>query len=171
MNVRRTRKFVLSMILVVALVFQMTPMIAMAHSHFFVDGFCTHSGESHYEPATKNGDGAYVIDNAGKLFWFAALVNEGHEEVPQDTSADAVMTDSITMPDGYAWTPIGVDGYSGTFNGGKNDIYNLVCSDDYDYAGLFGKLEGATVQNIYLYESSFVTTNATNGYAGAIAGL
>ena len=81
------------------------------------NGFCsTADCAGAYQPAEQNANGYYEIGNAGQLYWFAALVKGG------ETSANAVLTDDITVNENVlntdgslngdgsnfrAWTPIG----------------------------------------------------------------
>lgn len=51
------------------------------------NGFCSKCGA--YESATQNTDDVYEIDNAGKLYWFAGLVNGTLDGVTQNTAAHA----------------------------------------------------------------------------------
>ena len=89
------------------------------------NGFCAEcTEEGLYQPATdSDGDGYYEIDNAGKLYWFAALVNGTLTDgTAQNTSANAILTKDIVVnegvltemaknfpdPSGFRpWTPIG----------------------------------------------------------------
>ena len=51
-----------------------------------------------YEPAVLNSDGYYEIDSTEKLFWFAAVVNEGYGDTPQNRSANALVTCKTKAP-------------------------------------------------------------------------
>ena len=47
-----------------------------SHVHSYVNGFCSCLAAP-YEPASQDADGYYEIDNGGKLFWLAHMVNNG----------------------------------------------------------------------------------------------
>ena len=104
--------------------------------HYYINGICSACGG--YQPAQKNEEGYYEIDNAGQLFWFAGLVNGDEkvctDDVTQNAGACATLTANITVNSGVLkadgtladgascfiqWTPIGNydNQYSGTFNG------------------------------------------------------
>ena len=86
-------------------------------------------------------DAVYEISNAGQLYWFAGLVNGTLSGVPQNTSANAVLTADIVVnknvlkSDGTVnegtfkeWTPIGntcngsYSPYTGIFEGQNHTI-------------------------------------------------
>ncbi|MCD8049795.1 MAG: hypothetical protein LUG52_09445 [Clostridia bacterium] len=107
------------------------PCEASMHT-FDEDGFCTLCGD--YEPAEMNGEGVYEIENAGQLFWFAALVNGDNtyaEFDAQNLSANAVLMKDIDL-ENRAWTPIGnmysSVYYDGTFNGSGYTVSGLYVS-------------------------------------------
>ena len=134
--------------------------VACGHS-LDTDGLCTVCGG--YEPAVLSGS-VYQIGNAGQLFWFAELVNEG------STRASAVLTADITIPAGMKWTPIGnaSQPYRGTFNGGDHTISGLYFSDDSaDYVGLFGIVESTgKIQNTGLVETSIMAKKSVGTVTG-----
>ena len=134
--------------------------VACGHS-LDTDGLCTVCGD--YESAVLSGS-VYQIGNAGQLFWFAELVNEG------STRASAVLTADITIPAGMKWTPIGnaSQPYRGTFNGGDHTISGLYFSDDSaDYVGLFGIVESTgKIQNTGLVETSIMAKKSVGTVAG-----
>ena len=152
------------------------------------DGICSvcHSA---YEPAEKNGDGAYEIGNTGQLYWFAELVNSipADEETGMSSERiDAVLTADITVnknvlnADGelngtpeLKWIPIGrysnePTPYSGVFDGRGHTISGLYFDSEEDFmAGLFGAVSGGTVKNVGVADSYFKAL----GYAGGICGM
>ena len=158
--------------------------------HVFDDnGICS---KCHvYEPAVKNGDGAYEIGNIGQLYWFAELVNSipADEETGMSSERiDAVLTADITVnknvlsADGklngtpeLKWIPIGrylgnagVIPYSGVFDGRGHTISGLYFDSEEEFtAGLFGAVSGGTVKNVGVADSYFETL----GYAGGICGM
>ncbi|MCD7757136.1 MAG: hypothetical protein LUH45_03065, partial [Clostridiales bacterium] len=144
------------------------------------DGFYTDGDTTYYQPAEQNSDGYYEIDNAGKLFWFAALVN-GDTTQADITEAvadvDAVLTADIAIPDGYEWTPIGNNAtgssnipsstYSGTFDGQEHTISGLIIETTSNYVGLIGHASYATIQNVTLAEDCSLSGAR---YVGGIVG-
>ena len=81
------------------------------------------------------------------MLWFAKNVNSGED-------ISAVLMNDIDMK-GAEWTPIGTKGmpFSGKFDGKGNTISGLNYSGE--YAGLFGYMNGGTISNIRLADSSF----------------
>ena len=67
----------------------------MENPHLYQNGFCSKCGT--YEPATQNADDVYEIDNAGKLYWFAGLVNGTLDGVAQNTAAHAKLTADLQL--------------------------------------------------------------------------
>ena len=69
---------------------------------------------------------------------------------------------------GETWTPIGTNAhpFMGTFDGGGHHISNLNVNMAKDYAGLFGRVQDATLRNLRV--SGNVTSTAD--YVGGIAG-
>ena len=147
-----------------------------AHTHTYgAEGFCegflpgTYAVCGAYEMPEGAGTDAspYLIDNAGKLFWFASVVNGGYEDTNGNSAACAKVTEDITIPEGMAWTPI--SGYRGTFDGGSKTISGMHVSSDAYYVGMFSKTGTCTIKDLSITDSSFETTNSW-GYVGAIAG-
>ena len=139
----------------------------MEPPHSPENGICTVC-KSYYEPAEKNSDGVYQIENAGNLFWFAALVNGTLTDgTAQNKSANAVLMNDITIPDGYIWTPIGNGSivYTGTFDGQGHTISGMTIENAGSYSGLFGNSEG-TIKSFTLTGSITVTTNDVRSVAG-----
>ena len=145
------------------------------------NGFCTVCGG--YEQPTLNANGYYEIDNAGKLYWFAALVNgtltDGTE---QNKYANVILTADITVNENVlnadgalngtparVWTPIGNrnNSYQGTFDGNGHTVSGLYFNDSStDYVGMFGQVGTGDVQNVGVIDSYF---NA-NYYVGGVVG-
>ena len=125
-----------------------------SEGHVYVNGFCTLCGG--YEPATQNADGAYVIDNAGKLYWFADKVSNDNANFGAENAvltADIVINENVLVdgalnPDADAvakfrpWeTTIGYieydyytdtyvgPAYTGTFDGDGHSISGLYFND------------------------------------------
>ena len=101
----------------------------------------------------EGGDGSpdspYEISTATQLETFRYLVNNGIEK-----SAHAKLMNDIDLNGNELdqWTPIGNsirNSYEGTFNGDGHTISGLyIDSSDNDYKGLFGRVNGGTVQDL-----------------------
>lgn len=84
-------------------------------------------------------------------------------------SSKAVLEDNIVLTGN--WTPAAPDGFTGTLDGNGNTISGLSVSGDAPYAGLFASVQaGAVIRNLTV-EADEITTSASNGCAGAIAGF
>ena len=150
------------------------------HTHSYTNGFCTVADcTAPYQPASLT-DGVYQIGNAGQLYWFAAQVNSGNKSI------SAKLTENITVNPGTfdtngnytaaavealrSWTPIGENTpayqYTGTFDGNGKTISGLYVNDtSSNYVGLFGYVDGGTIQNVNVTNSYF----KGGGMAGSIA--
>ena len=135
------------------------------------NGFCKTYPDSHYQPAAKNEDGTYEIENAGELYWFAAQVNDG-----KITDADAVLTADITVNEGNVagcdgtktegwrdWTPIFGIHYMGTFDGQGHVIRGLYFNDTrvgniglFSYLNKEGKIQNVGLENSYFRGVAYV---------------
>ena len=161
-----------------------------------IDDYPVLGGEKAYEPANKtndkydlDGDGVkdevYEISSAGQLYWFAELVNGTLGIVSQNTSANAVLTNDITIntdvlnEDGTLnadkagkfreWMPIGfcydinhddlpeIAYYKGSFDGNGHTISGLYFNNkEQGDAGLFGQIsEEAEIRNVGVINSYF----------------
>lgn len=137
------------------------------------NGFCIHCGA--FQPATDaDGDGVYEISNAGQLFWFAAVVNGGYEDTPQNTGANAIVTKDIKYSYYTIERPWAIIGspekpYVGTFDGQGHklsvlSIFNFETL--VDYTGMFGYIgKAGVVRNVDAYCFMYGV-----GYVGGIAG-
>lgn len=88
-------------------------------------------------------DEVYQIEDAADLMAFAELVNEGNSDINGELQANIDLS-------GEAWVPIGMDSYTGTFNGNNFTISNMnLEADNGDYwcVGLFADAEG-TIENL-----------------------
>ena len=143
------------------------------------NGFCACNNV--YQPADlttnkydidgdKINDEDYEISNAGQLYWFAGLVNGTLSGVPQNTSANAVLTKDIVVnenvlkPDGTLnegsfkeWTPIATSAspYTGIFEGQNHTISGLYFKQETSFVGLFsvnsGKIANVGILDSYFY--------------------
>ena len=142
------------------------------------NGFCACNNV--YQPADlttnkydidgdKINDEVYEISNAGQLYWFAGLVNGTLSGVPQNTSANAVLTKDIVVnenvlkPDGTLnegsfkeWTPIATSAspYTGIFEGQNHTISGLYFKQETSFVGLFSVNSGK-IANVGILDSYF----------------
>ena len=122
---------------------------------------------SENETADFEGEGTaanpYKIQNVDDLKLLAENVNNG--EAYANTYFK--LTANIDLNNEPNWTPIGTEDtlFQGTFDGGGHQITNLKISNGGEYAGLFGNVWGATIQNCNV-------TGEINGYnlTGGIVG-
>lgn len=144
----------------------------------YENGFCS-ADATHYEAPTLNNNGTdadttddyYEIGNAGKLFWFAELVNGGNNTANAKLTADIVITPSSSST--RYWTPIGSPNnwFSGTLDGQGHTIKEIFCdtstSPDNVYAALFYIIgEDGVVKNLGILDSNFKGGSATGSIAG-----
>lgn len=61
----------------------------------------------------------------------------------------------LTLENPYLWTPIGTDKnpFRGMFDGKGYKIYGLAINSTANNQGLFGKIEGATIYNVFICDS------------------
>ncbi|MBQ8444691.1 MAG: hypothetical protein IJX25_05000, partial [Clostridia bacterium] len=125
----------------------------------------------------------YLISTAEELAWIANQVNfhgqtfEGY--VFKQTEDDIDLGDHIWLPIGTESTP-----FKGTFYGRYTDDYwieNMTISNEVDYAssgeqyimdiaGLFGEVENATIENVWLITGEVYANNYAGGIVGAWEG-
>lgn len=118
----------------------------------------------------------YQIENGNQLLVFQSIVN-GTNGQTQNPAACAELTKDIDMRSIANFAPIGTEtaSYIGTFNGNGHNISGLSVSGS-DYVGLFGYVNGATIQYINLCDSQITATNAggidtsTGGIVGFATG-
>lgn len=110
----------------------------------------------------------YQIENGTQLLLFQSIVNGTNGQTPTP-AACAELTNDIDMHNITGFSPIGTKTapYTGTFNGNSHNISGLSVSGS-DYVGLFGYVNGATIQSINLCVSQIT---ATGNYAGGIVGF
>ncbi len=122
------------------------------------------------ESTPQLADGAYQIENADQLYWFANQVNTGKTNINAKLTADITINNSEAMNNlsaAKAWTPMGSlsSPYIGTFDGNKHIIKGLYTNGGY-YQGLFGYMDKAEVKNLTIASSYIKGSN----YVGSIAG-
>ena len=95
----------------------------------------------------------YQIENGTQLLLFQSIVNGTNDQTP-NPAACAELTNDIDMHNITGFAPIGTetDSYTGTFNGNNHSISGLTVNGS-DAAGLFGYVQGATIQKINLCDS------------------
>ncbi|MBQ7180920.1 MAG: hypothetical protein IJR87_06460 [Bacteroidaceae bacterium] len=117
-------------------------------------------------------DGWYEIDTPAKLRYISELVNDGKYDIKVSLTADIDLTGiSYFPPIGKQYYPQGPELYfSGTFDGQGHVIYNLSIDKDDAGAetGLFGRLNGATVQNVGVVNATLKNSSALR--AGVLGG-
>ena len=167
--------------------FSNTQMAPATHT-YGPDGFCTVCGKG-YQPA-RLADGVYQIENAGQLFWFAALVNgdTNQEDITQaNPAANAVLTTDLDLS-GREWAPIAPSttfknnattvedttnkSYSGTFDGQGHTISNFeIRTNSAELtSGLFGAVTGI-IRNLGVVNATFDNIGSYDGRFGALCGL
>ncbi len=116
----------------------------------------------------------YHITSPRELAWFAALVNGTLPSGEQNTSANAILANSIVLNVGNlgegsnVWTPIGSNGveYNGKFYGSGFTVRGMYIPEG-DVVGLFGQLAvNALVSNVTVAESYICGTNSIGPVAG-----
>jgi hypothetical protein len=140
---------------------------AIVDPHSYSDGICSACGSVDATYMTVNSDGYYEIDTPEKLIWFAALVNQGGDNM----SVNAKLTDDIPLT--YWPAPIGNwknnIAYKGHFDGQGYTIgdTNFSYTTAMDYHGIFGVIsENATVENFSVYGTVTNTAKNTIGVVG-----
>lgn len=117
----------------------------------------------------------YQIENGTQLLLFQSIVNGTYSQTQTaNPAACAELTDNIDMRSIANFAPIGTQEhpYTGTFNGNSHNISGLSVSGS-NYVGLFGYVNGATIQSINLCDSQITATNAgeTGTSTGGIVGF
>ena len=166
---------------------------ASGEHDFDENGFCT-KDSTHYQPATLNETtGNYEISNAGQLYWFAGLVNGTLDGVEQNTSANAILMEDITVNDNLldslqydtegnvsngsdfiTWTPIAdwmgnrTTQYSGTFDGNNKTVSGLYFNGNSTRIGLFGSSEAdGNIKNVGVVDFYFKGNDFVGGVCGS----
>lgn len=118
----------------------------------------------------------YEITNYHELLGLAKLVNEKNETITASLMNDIVFNENlldsngnVQVADPIKWTPSGTEKYyfNGIFNGNGHTISGLYV-DGGDYAGLFGRAQGApTIKGVGVVDSYFKGAKYVGGIAGA----
>ena len=170
-------------------------------------GNCPKCNATVYQPAVETTDKydidddsmketVYEISNAGQLYWFAGLVNGTLDGIEQNTSANAILMEDITVNDNLldslqydtegnvsngsdfiTWTPIAdwmgnrTTQYSGTFDGNNKTVSGLYFNGDSTCIGLFGSSESdGNIKNVGVVDSYFKGNDSVGGVCGNNAG-
>lgn len=122
-------------------------------------------GTTTSQPAgyVANSPGVVEITSAPELAWLAQQSNT-FEGYTFRLTADIDLNH-------HEWKPIGTPtrNFKGTFDGQHHTVSNLKCTTTSE-AGLFGYLNGATVQDITVSGSVSFAVTSKKGYLGGIAG-
>lgn len=153
------------------------------------DGYCDRC--QHYvavKPSEENG--VYQIAKPCHLAWFrdyvnGTIVDDGEAAGTTHPSASAKLTADIDLKnychaaeDGkelLSWLPIGNDDnhWKGKMDGQAHTISNLYIKTAQNYVGLFGYIDGATIQDLifdYAKVENVNTTGTKTDYTGILAG-
>lgn len=130
----------------------------------------------YYVPKNYADTSQYEITNYHELLGLAKLVNEKNETITASLMNDIVFNENlldasgnVQVADPIKWTPSGTEKYyfNGIFNGNGHTISGLYV-DSGDYAGLFGKAQGApTIKGVGVVDSYFKGAKYVGGIAGA----
>lgn len=130
----------------------------------------------YYVPKNYADTSQYEITNYHELLGLAKLVNEKNETITASIMNDIVFNENLLDASGNVqvanpikWTPSGTEKYyfNGIFNGNGHTISGLYV-DSGDYAGLFGKAQGApTIKGVGVVDSYFKGAKYVGGIAGA----
>ncbi|MCZ0862719.1 GLUG motif-containing protein [Methanocorpusculum vombati] len=111
----------------------------------------------------------YLIETAKQLAGIAVQVNSGTTYGGKYFE----LNDDIDLSEHY-WTPIGntsATSFQGTFNGNDKNITNMnVTLSSAIVAGLFGRVEGATIKNVSVSGAVSATLTGAYSSAGGLAG-
>lgn len=135
----------------------------------------------YYVPKNYADTSQYEITNYHELLGLAKLVNEKNETITASLMNDIVFNENLLDASGNVqvanpikWTPIGMTPsgtekyyFNGIFNGNGHTISGLYV-DSGDYAGLFGRAQGApTIKGVGVVDSYFKGAKYVGGIAGA----
>lgn len=138
-------------------------------------------GPYYYVPKNYADTSQYEITNYHELLGLAKLVNEKNETITASLMNDIVFNENLLDASGNVqvanpikWTPIGMTPsgtekyyFNGIFNGNGHTISGLYV-DGGDYAGLFGKAQGAPeIKGVGVVDSYFKGAKYVGGIAGA----
>ncbi len=158
---------------------------AFDRDHVYLYGFWPEAVTS--QPATGytvDGNGNVTISTAEGLAWLISTVNGYNGQEANDFNGKTVdLTASVDMSE-YGWVSVGFMGnasstpapFAGTFNGNGNTITGIDCmvygsgaNGFIDY-GLFGFVDGGTVENVFVKDAKFYLDDNANLVLGALVG-
>jgi len=118
--------------------------------------------------AINNGSTVIGISNGHALRALANLVNGSGTTANNCSGLTFVLTNDISL-DGISWTAIGNSSktFSGDFNGNGYEISDLTVSGS-GYMGLFGNVNGATISNTAIINSSITNSGSYSSYTGLL---
>ena len=125
----------------------------------------------------------YQIGDKDELVLFGSIVNGTAKgttsgvAVPAQRGACAELTADIDL-ENAEWMPIGQNtgsledtlAYSGTFNGNGHTISGLNVTGNFNYSGLFGYTQGATIRNLTVAGKVTSTSTDSSTAVGGIIG-
>ena len=130
---------------------------------------------NHASDTLTEQDGYYLISSEEELAQVSYLFNCTDRTDVQTMKFK--LTKNLDMSD-YTWLPIGTQSrqFRGTFEGngyiisGLNTYYNSSISSTYTNIGLFGYVNGATIQNLYLRDTDMRGGSNVGGLIGYATG-
>ena len=111
--------------------------------------------------------GRYLINTKEQLI---ALANDTNSGAINTTGMSFLQTDNFTFEDsgsGGNFTPIGneTNRFKGTYDGGGHTIRGIRTTSD-NYRGIFGYVDGGTIRNLALSDSSITGWDYVGGIVG-----
>jgi len=96
--------------------------------------------------------------------------------IKNNLSGNYIMMSNVDLSKLGNWTPIGTgtgkDSFSGTFDGNGYVISNLSIIGDFQYAGLFGYTDAATIKNVGLEKTNIdITAETSYPYSISVGGV
>lgn len=175
--VKGMKKRLLSLLLALMMIGGMLPglnltLVAHAEGAAISGNWTDYAVAPALDPADSTNK-TYIIESEDELAWFASQVNNNGTTFSGFTFK---ITANLDLSAHY-WVPIGNSAtnlFQGTVQGNNYEISGLTigsaASPDttYTYAGLFGYIKGATINNVALRNVAIYSSNST--YIGGLAG-
>ena len=107
----------------------------------------------------------YLIESGAELAYLSKVCAEGGNTsgLYYELTADIDLANNVFTPIG----PSSTNQFKGIFNGAGNTISNLKIDRTESLSGLFGRVNGATIQNLTI---DHATITSTSGNVGALVG-
>lgn len=107
----------------------------------------------------------YLIESGAELAYLSKFCAEGGNTsgLYYELTADIDLANNVFTPIG----PSGTNQFKGIFNGAGNTISNLKIDRTESLSGLFGRVNGATIQDLTI---DHATITSTSGNVGALVG-